>query len=134
MVQVGDKVLVQPQNEGALIKALSIDDVSVQKCFSRIVVFNIKLPITKGYSVVLHHQSLVEQAVITKLVAQLHKSSGEVVKKRPRCLVRNSNAVVELETSRPVCMELYRDVKELGRFMLRVGGVTIAAGLVTQIF
>ena len=66
-------------------------------------------------------------------MAQLHKSSGEVVKKRPRCLVRNSNAVVELETSRPICMELYRDVKELGRFMLRVGGITIAAGLVTQV-
>ncbi|PSN40539.1 HBS1-like protein [Blattella germanica] len=155
MVQVGDKVLVQPQNEGAVIKALSIDDAPVQVAFAgdqasatlsgiemqnvsvgyilcdpaqpipitshfeaRIVVFNIKLPITKGYSVVLHHQSLVEQAVITKLVAQLHKSSGEVVKKRPRCLVRNSNAVVELETSRPICMELYRDIKELGRYIL----------------
>ncbi|XP_069701678.1 protein HBS1 isoform X3 [Periplaneta americana] len=171
MVQVGDKVLVQPQNEGAVVKALTIDDSAVQVAFAgdqasatlsgidmqnvsvgyilcdpaqpipvtshfeaRIVVFNIKIPITKGYSVILHHQSLLEQAVITKLVAQLHKSSGEVVKRRPRCLVRNSNAVVELQTSRPICMELYRDIKELGRFMLRVGGITVAAGLVTQIF
>jgi len=83
--------------------------------------------------VILHHQSLLEQAVITKLVAQLHKSSGEVVKQRPRCLMRNSNAVVELETSHPICIELYRDIKELGRFMLRVGGITVAAGLVTQV-
>jgi elongation factor 1 alpha-like protein len=30
-------------------------------------------------------------------------------------------------------MELYRDIKELGRFMLRVGGITVAAGLVTQV-
>jgi elongation factor 1 alpha-like protein len=83
--------------------------------------------------VILHHQSLLEQAVITNLVAQLHKSSGEVVKRRPRCLVRNSNAVVELQTSHPICIELYKDIKELGRFMLRVGGVTVAAGLVTQV-
>ncbi|KDR18612.1 HBS1-like protein isoform X2 [Zootermopsis nevadensis] len=171
MVQVGDKVLVQPQNEGAVIKALNIDDVAVQVAFAgdhvsatlsgidmqnvsvgyilcdpmqpipvtshfeaRIVVFNVKLPITKGYSVILHHQSLLEQAVVTKLVAQLHKSSGEVIKRRPRCLVRNSNAVVELETSHPICLELYKNIKELGRFMLRVGGITVAAGLVTQIF
>ncbi|PNF33077.1 HBS1-like protein [Cryptotermes secundus] len=171
MVQVGDKVLVQPQNEGAIIKALSIDDVAVQVAYAgdqvsatlsgidmqnvsvgyilcdptqpipvtshfeaRIVVFDTKLPITKGYSVILHHQSLLEQAVITNLVAQLHKSSGEVVKRRPRCLMRNSNAVVELQTSHPISIELYKDIKELGRFMLRVGGVTVAAGLVTQIF
>ncbi|KAK7867863.1 hypothetical protein R5R35_003533 [Gryllus longicercus] len=171
LVETGDKVLVQPQNEMAVIKAVTIDDVHTSIAYAgdqvsvtlsgiemqnvsvgyilcdttqpipvtsrfeaRIVVFNIKVPITKGFSVILHHQSLSEQAVITKLVAQLHKSSGEVVKRRPRCLVKNSNAVVELTTSRPVCLELYRDVKELGRFMLRVGGVTIAAGLVTQIF
>ena len=83
--------------------------------------------------VILHHQSLLEQAVITKLVAQLNKSSGEVIKRHPRCLTRNSNAVVELEISHAICMELYRDIKELGRFMLRVGGITIAAGLVTQV-
>lgn len=171
MVQVGDKVLVQPQNESAVIKALSIDDMAVQVAYAgdqlsvtlsgidmqnvsvgyilcdpvqpipvtshfeaRIVVFDTKLPITKGYSVILHHQSLLEQAVITNLVAQLHKSSGEVIKRRPRCLVRNSNAIVRLQTSHPICIELYKDIKELGRFMLRVGGVTVAAGLVTQIF
>jgi elongation factor 1 alpha-like protein len=83
--------------------------------------------------VILHHQSLLEQAVITNLVAQLHKGSGEVVKRRPRCLARNSNAVVELQTSHPICIELYKDIRELGRFMLRAGGVTIAAGLVTQV-
>ena len=30
-------------------------------------------------------------------------------------------------------MELYKDYRELGRFMLRSGGTTIAAGLVTNI-
>lgn len=100
---------------------------------ARIVVFNIKVPITRGFPVVFHHQSLLEQAVITKLTAQLNKSTGEVVKNNPRCLTKNSNATVEIETARPICVELYRDVKELGRFMLRSGGLTIAAGLVTQI-
>lgn len=80
-----------------------------------------------------HSQSLVEQAVITKLISQLHRGSGEVVKRHPRCLPKNTSAVVEITLNRPVSIELYRDVKELGRFMLRCSGVTIAAGLVNKV-
>jgi len=71
--------------------------------------------------------------VITKLISQLHRGSGEVVKRHPRCLPKNTSAVVEITLNRPVSLELYRDVKELGRFMLRCSGVTIAAGLVTKV-
>ena len=50
-----------------------------------------------------------------------------------RCLTKNSTAVVHLEVSRPVCIELYQDCRDLGRFMLRSGGTTIAAGVVTKV-
>lgn len=100
---------------------------------ARIIVFNVKVPITMGFPVLLHHQSLIEPAVVCKLAALIHKSTGEVVKKKPRCLGNNSCALVELETTRPICIERYADFKELGRIMLRVAGVTIAAGMVTKI-
>ncbi|XP_028164421.1 protein HBS1 [Ostrinia nubilalis] len=101
---------------------------------ARLVVFNVKVPITKGYPVLIHHQSLVESANIVKLKALLNKSTGELLKKKPRCLGNNSVAVVDIEVCRPICVERYKDVKELGRVMLRVSGVTIAAGLVTDIY
>ena len=82
---------------------------------------------------ILHHQSLVEPAVVRKLISQLNRSTGEVVKKHPRFLSNNTSAIVEIQVSRPIALELYSDCKELGRFMLRVGGVTIAAGLITKI-
>ncbi|XP_028039827.1 HBS1-like protein [Bombyx mandarina] len=111
-----------------------VEQVSVTTRFeARIVVFNVKVPITKGFPVLVHYQSLVESANIVKLKALLSKSTGELIKKKPRCLGNNSVAVVEIETSRPICIERYKDVKELGRVMLRVAGVTIAAGLVTDI-
>jgi len=50
-----------------------------------------------------------------------------------RCLVKNTSAVVEIEVDRPVCLELYASCKDLGRFMLRSCGSTIAAGLVTEV-
>lgn len=67
------------------------------------------------------------------MISQLNKSTGEVVKKHPRFLDNNTSAIVEIQTSRPIALELYSDCKELGRVMLRVGGVTIAAGLIVKI-
>lgn len=100
---------------------------------ARIVVFNVRVPITIGTPVLLHHHSLVEAATIAKLTAQLHKQTGEVVKKSPRCLGNNTCALVVIETTRPICVERYADCKELGRVMLRIGGVTVAAGLITKV-
>ena len=43
------------------------------------------------------------------------------------------NAMIEIKFSRPVCVELYRDNKVMGRFMLRYSGKTIAAGMITEV-
>uniref|UniRef100_A0A8C1BVR3 HBS1-like protein n=1 Tax=Cyprinus carpio carpio TaxID=630221 RepID=A0A8C1BVR3_CYPCA len=100
---------------------------------ARILLFNIEVPITQGFPVLLHYQTVSEPATIRKLVSVLHKSSGEVLKKKPKCLSKGQNAVVEIQTQRPVALELYKDYKELGRFMLRYVGSTIAAGVVTEV-
>ncbi|XP_051792672.1 HBS1-like protein isoform X6 [Acanthochromis polyacanthus] len=100
---------------------------------ARILLFNIDVPITQGFPVLLHYQTVSEPATIKKLISVLHKSSGEVLKKKPKCLTKGMNAVVEVQTQRPVSLELYKDYKELGRFMLRYVGSTIAAGVVTEI-
>ncbi|XP_054473928.1 HBS1-like protein isoform X1 [Anoplopoma fimbria] len=100
---------------------------------ARILLFNIEVPITQGFPVLLHYQTVSEPATIRKLISVLHKSSGEVLKKKPKCLSKGMNAIVEIQTQRPVSLELYKDYKELGRFMLRYVGSTIAAGVVTEI-
>jgi translation elongation factor EF-1alpha len=51
---------------------------------AQIVVFDIKIPITSGFPVILHHQSLNEPASIVKLVATIDKATGEIIKKNPR--------------------------------------------------
>lgn len=103
------------------------------KLKARILVFSIRVPITKGFMVLFHYKTLNEPATITRLCSVLHKSTGEILQKKPRCLTKNSNAEVVIHTYRPVCVELYKDYKDLGRFMLRYGGETIAAGVVTEI-
>ncbi|XP_053144278.1 HBS1-like protein isoform X3 [Hemicordylus capensis] len=100
---------------------------------ARVLIFNIEIPITKGFPVLLHYQTVSEPATIRKLLNVLHKSTGEVTKKKPKCLTKGQNALIELQTQRPIALELYKDFKELGRFMLRYSGSTIAAGVVTEI-
>jgi len=43
------------------------------------------------------------------------------------------SAIVELKINRPICVELYQNYRELGRFMLRYGGSTIAAGIISEV-
>ncbi|XP_068006016.1 HBS1-like protein isoform X2 [Melanerpes formicivorus] len=100
---------------------------------ARVLIFNVEVPITKGFPVLLHYQTVSEPATIKRLLSVLHKSTGEVTKKKPKLLTKGQNALIELQTQRPVALELYKDFKELGRFMLRYGGSTIAAGVVTEI-
>lgn len=135
----GDQISVTLSGDASLVSIGSIlSEVSnpvplATKIQVRIIVFNVKTPITIGYPVLLHHHSLVEPATISKLKAQLHKGNGEVIKKNPRVLGNNSCALVELTFQRQIAIEKYSDLKEMGRVMLRVGGSTIAAGLVTEV-
>ena len=51
---------------------------------ARLVIFNVTVPITRGFSVLLHYQSMCEQARIKNIISQLNRSTGEVIKKKPR--------------------------------------------------
>lgn len=82
----------------------------------------------------MHQHALAEPVTITSLVALLDRSSGSIMKRKPRCIGNNASALVEITSARPLCLEKYADIRELGRVVLRVGGVTVAAGLVTEIY
>ncbi|XP_068087718.1 HBS1-like protein isoform X2 [Hyperolius riggenbachi] len=100
---------------------------------ARVLIFNFDVPVTQGFPVIIHYQTVSEPATIRKLISVLHKSTGEVVKKKPKCLTKGMNAIIELQSQRPIAIELYKEFKELGRFMLRYSGSSIAAGVVTEI-
>lgn len=166
----GDRALVMPACQTAIIKLVAIDDVPTDYGFAgdqvvitltgvnetalnvgsvicdpedpikvashfvaRVVVFNINFPLTQGYPLVFHCKSYNEPCVLKKLIALVNKATGEETKRRPKCLTKGASALVEVAFPRPVCVELYKDMKELGRFMLRCGDKTIAAGMVTSI-
>uniref|UniRef100_A0A665V6V8 HBS1-like protein n=1 Tax=Echeneis naucrates TaxID=173247 RepID=A0A665V6V8_ECHNA len=154
-IQTGDKILAMPPNETCTVKGITLHDEAldwaaagdhvsltvtgmdiikinvgcvfcdpkepIRVCTrfrARILLFNIELPITQGFPVLLHYQTVSEPATIRKLISVLHKSSVP-------CLFFHFLFIFPFE--------LYKDYKELGRFMLRYVGSTIAAGVVTEV-
>ncbi|KAI0637926.1 EF Tu GTP binding domain-containing protein [Trametes polyzona] len=111
---------------------------------ARIIVFDIQVPITAGASVELFHHSRDVPASISRLISVLDRSNGSVVKNKPRVLTKNMSAEVEISlrnatysgpASRalPIPLEPFSVNKEMGRILIRRGGETIGAGVVTEL-
>jgi len=92
----------------------------------------LQVPIIKGTQFSIHTQSVDVPCHVVKLISILN-NSGEVQTKKPRALMANTTAVVKLEAAKPLCLERYRDCRPLGQFVLRQRGVTVAAGIVTDV-
>ncbi|KAK2489457.1 hypothetical protein MC885_005613, partial [Smutsia gigantea] len=157
-IQIGDRLLAIPPNETCTAKGITLHDEPVDwaaagdhvsltlvgmdiikinvgcifcgpkepikactRFRARILIFNIEVPITKGFPFI---APLIQSNAIEK------ENEFAFVE----LLTKGQNALVELQTQRPVALELYKDFKELGRFMLRYSGSTIAAGVVTEVF
>ncbi|TBU31999.1 EF Tu GTP binding domain-containing protein [Dichomitus squalens] len=111
---------------------------------ARIIVFDIQIPITAGTSIELFHHSLDVPASISRLISVLDRSNGNVIKSKPRVLTKNMSAEVEISlrgsvysgpASRalPIPIEPFSVNKEMGRILVRRGGETIGAGVVTEL-
>ncbi|KAJ2854180.1 hypothetical protein J3B02_002800 [Coemansia erecta] len=139
----GDSVVLMIQNID--IQQLSVGSVvcagppakpiqAVSRFEAQLVVFDPQVPITNGFPALMHIQSLNVPVVVHKILETFDQRTGEVVKKRPRQIRKGATARVEIRAETPVCLELFKDSKELGRVMLRKSGETIAAGIVTSLF
>ena len=90
------------------------------------------MPFIKGAQVVLHLGQTEVAANVSKLVALLD-SAGAVRRAGPRAVPASCGAVVQLRTERAICVEAHADCRALGRFVLRQGHATVAAGIVTAV-
>ncbi|CAN6667283.1 elongation factor 1 alpha-like protein [Trichomonascus vanleenenianus] len=121
-------------SDGDVVSSVGSAVQPVYKFVARIVVFDLKVPLLKGSKLILHRGRANEPCKIAKILATLDKSTGQVVKKKPRHLISGQTANVEIQfESRAVPMELFKDNKELGRIILRKEGATVAAGVVDEL-
>lgn len=122
-------------------KMLSIGDVLcdpmapvplVQKIQAQLVTFDLERPLLKGQNVIYYAANLNEPAVITKLIG-ICDTTGAIKQKNPRALTARVTALVEISLKRKIPVELYKEYRGFGRFTVRDGGKTLAAGIVTEL-
>jgi elongation factor 1 alpha-like protein len=125
---------------GAVLCPVSYPIRLVSRFQCQILVFDVTTPIIIGTAVELFHHSVNVPANITRLIATTDKA-GNVVKNNPRVLQKGTTAVVELTLRPPtgstryavIPLETAKENKEMGRVLLRRGGETIAAGVVSEL-
>jgi len=89
--------------------------------------------ISAGYTPVLHAHTAQVATTFKELIARIDPRSGQVVEEKPKSLKTGDSALVRLAPLRPLCIEPYSVIPQLGRFAIRDMGTTIAAGIVKEV-
>lgn len=99
---------------------------------AKLMILEHKSIICAGYSAVIHIHSAVEECKVSKLLAELDKK-GKAKQKNPKFVKPGMRCLAQLKTSQPICVEPYDVFPQLGRFMIRDEGKTIAVGTVARL-
>ncbi|HDI01644.1 MAG TPA: translation elongation factor EF-1 subunit alpha [Candidatus Bathyarchaeota archaeon] len=105
----------------------------VKEFIGRIIVIWHPTSIAVGYTPVLHAHTAHVACRFAELIAKIDPRTGQVVEEKPSFLKTGDGAVVRFQPLKPVVLEEYRKIPELGRFAVRDMGQTIAAGIVQEI-
>ncbi|KAK9839006.1 hypothetical protein WJX74_007734 [Apatococcus lobatus] len=95
-----------------------------------------KAVFTAGYKAILHIHSLVEECEITQLIGKVDlkaKAQGKDSTIPVKFVKGNSVVLVRIDVEKPICVERFDHVAQLGRFTLRDEGRTIAIGKIIRL-
>jgi elongation factor 1 alpha-like protein len=120
-------------NIGAVLCPQMSPVTTTTSIIAQILVFEPSLPILAGSTLDLYHHSSHLSVIVTDLIATLDMKTGAIIKKKPRVLSRGSTAKVQITFSSPIAMEPFSVNRDLGRILLRLGGETVAGGIVLEV-
>eukprot|EP01016_Furgasonia_blochmanni_P056400 TRINITY_DN960_c0_g1_i1.p1 TRINITY_DN960_c0_g1~~TRINITY_DN960_c0_g1_i1.p1 ORF type:complete len:594 (+),score=129.30 TRINITY_DN960_c0_g1_i1:202-1983(+) len=98
-----------------------------------IMTLDLDIPVIKGMRVMFHAGQSKTTGYISNLEKVFDRSSGEVIKRNPKCLLSNQCAVISVKLDNYLCVELYRNIRSFGRVTIREKFLTLAIGVVTEI-
>ncbi len=107
---------------------------SVAKEFTaQIFILHHPTAIAAGYTPVIHAHTAQVASTFIELQAKIDRRSGEVVEENPPYLKTGEGAIVKLVPTRPLCIEEYANLPQLGRFAIRDMAKTVGVGIVKSI-
>jgi len=105
----------------------------VKEFIGQIIVIHHPTAVAAGYTPVLHTHTLTMATTFSELIQKIDPRTGQVVEEKPAFLRTGDGALVRFRPLRPIVIEAYSDIPQLGRFAIRDMGTTIAAGVVRKI-
>ncbi|MEM3736719.1 MAG: translation elongation factor EF-1 subunit alpha [Candidatus Bathyarchaeia archaeon] len=100
---------------------------------AQIIVVHHPTSLAQGYTPVLHAHTAQVACKFADLMKKINPRTGETVEEKPAFLKTGDGALVRLQPVRPIAIETYAQIPQLGRFAIRDMGTTVAAGIVKEI-
>lgn len=104
-----------------------------EEFIGQIIVIYHPTSIAPGYTPVMHVHTAQVATTLVEFISKLDPRSGAVTEDHPKFLKTGDAAIVRFRPLRPVALEEYSQIPQLGRFAIRDMGMTIAAGVVKEV-
>jgi len=105
----------------------------VEEFIGQIFVLYHPTAIAAGYTPVLHIHTSTIPCRFDALLKKINPRTGETIEENPKFIKQGDSALVKFKPLKPVVVEKYSEIPQLGRFAIRDMGRTIAAGIVRDI-
>ncbi|HIE55882.1 MAG TPA: elongation factor 1-alpha, partial [Chromatiaceae bacterium] len=104
-----------------------------EEFIGQIIVIYHPTSIAPGYTPVMHVHTAQVATTLVEFISKIDPRSGAVIEDHPKFLKTGDAAIVRFRPLRPVALEEYSQIPQLGRFAIRDMGMTVAAGVVKEI-
>ncbi|MDQ1279765.1 MAG: elongation factor 1-alpha [Thermoproteota archaeon] len=118
---------------GDVLGPVSNPPTVAKEFIGQIVVIFHPTAIAMGYTPVLHAHTVSIATTFAELIQKIDSRTGQVVEEKPAFLKTGDGALVRFRPLRPIVIEEFSSIPELGRFAVRDMGTTIAAGVVRKV-
>ncbi len=100
---------------------------------AQMVILNHPTVVTAGYTPVFHIHTAQVACQITEIEKKLNPATGEVVQEKPDFVKNGDAAIVKIKPVQPLVIEKQKEIPQMSRFAIRDSGMTVAAGMCTDL-
>jgi elongation factor 1-alpha len=100
---------------------------------AQVIVMNHPGQISNGYSPVLDCHTAHVACKFANIKEKMDRRSGKVLEENPKFVKTGDACIVDLEPTKPLCVETFTDFPPLGRFAVRDMRQTVAVGVIKAI-
>ncbi|MFQ6077321.1 MAG: translation elongation factor EF-1 subunit alpha [Candidatus Bathyarchaeia archaeon] len=118
---------------GEVLGSIKDPPTVVKEFIGQIFVIYHPTAIAQGYTPVLHAHTSTMATTFAELIRKMDARTGQIVEEKPSFIKTGDAALVRFRPLRPIVLERYSEIPQLGRFAVRDMGTTVAAGVVREI-